>query len=175
MRGVRSEMRSKSSMSSSTPASVATASRWRTALVEPPLPATAAIAFSSETRVMISLGFLTARRTSMTSRPAVMPPPEERHDEPARRLGDLGLARLHGRHDVRGDRADPEDLEGHGHRVRRELAAARARRAVRDLLELGELGLGHLARGHGADGLEDVEDRHVAVVEAPGRNRAAVE
>jgi hypothetical protein len=49
-------MRSKSSMSSCTPASRATASRCSTALVDPPLVATAAIAFSSDARLMISLG-----------------------------------------------------------------------------------------------------------------------
>jgi hypothetical protein len=70
MCGVRSEMRSKSSMSSSTPISVATASRCRTPLVEPPEAVTAAIAFSSEALVIRSLGRRPARRTSMTRRPA---------------------------------------------------------------------------------------------------------
>ena len=67
--GVREAIRSKSSMSRSTPASRATASRCSTALVEPPLAATAAIAFSSDSRLMTSLGRCPRARTSITSRP----------------------------------------------------------------------------------------------------------
>ena len=63
-------MRSKSSIESSTPASRATASRCSTALVEPPLVATAAIAFSSDSRVMMSLGRWPRASTSITSLPA---------------------------------------------------------------------------------------------------------
>ena len=55
-RGVLAAIRSKSSMSSATPASRASASRCSTPLVEPPVAATAAIAFSSASRVMMSLG-----------------------------------------------------------------------------------------------------------------------
>ena len=58
--GVRSEIASNSSISSGTPISRATASRCSTPLVEPPLVATAAIAFSSAGLVMISLGQLPA-------------------------------------------------------------------------------------------------------------------
>ena len=68
--GVLEAMRSKSSMFSSTPASRATASRCSTALVEPPLIATPAIAFSSASLVMISLGRWPRASTSMTSSPA---------------------------------------------------------------------------------------------------------
>jgi hypothetical protein len=63
-------MRSKSSIDSSTPASRATARRCRTPFVEPPLDVTAAIAFSSASRVMMSLGFRPRLSTSTTSRPA---------------------------------------------------------------------------------------------------------
>ena len=66
---MRSLMRSKSSIVRSTPISRATASRCSTALVEPPLAATAAIAFSSAGRVMTSLGNSPRRRTSTTSWP----------------------------------------------------------------------------------------------------------
>ena len=69
-RRVCEAMRSKSSMSSSTPASRAIASRCRTPLVEPPLVATAAIAFSSPSRVMMSLGRWPRASTSMISLPA---------------------------------------------------------------------------------------------------------
>ena len=60
---------SKSSRSSSTPASYATASRCRTRFVEPPDIAPAAIAFSSESRVMICAGVRPFWSTSSTSRP----------------------------------------------------------------------------------------------------------
>ncbi len=53
MSGVLVLTRSKSSMSSATPASLAIASRCRTALVEPPVAATEAIAFSIDSLVMI--------------------------------------------------------------------------------------------------------------------------
>ena len=68
--GVDSAIRSKSSMSSGTPASRATASRCSTPFVEPPDAATARIAFSSDSRVMMSLGFWPRRSTSITSSPA---------------------------------------------------------------------------------------------------------
>ena len=54
--GVRSLIASKSSIDSSTPASRATARRCSTPFVEPPLEVTAAIAFSSASRVMMSRG-----------------------------------------------------------------------------------------------------------------------
>ena len=63
-------MWSKSSIESSTSASRATASRCSTALVEPPLVATAATAFSSDSRVMMSLGRWPRASTSSTSLPA---------------------------------------------------------------------------------------------------------
>ena len=52
--GARSRRSRRSS--SSTPASRASASRWSTALVEPPLAATPAIAFSNASRVRMSRG-----------------------------------------------------------------------------------------------------------------------
>ena len=68
--GVLEAIRSKSSIDSSTPASRATASRCRTPLVEPPLIAIAAIAFSSASRVITSLGRWPRASTSITSLPA---------------------------------------------------------------------------------------------------------
>ena len=64
--GVRELMRSKSSISSAIPASCAIASRCSTALVEPPVIATDAIAFSIAFLVMIWLGrkFLFSRSTA---------------------------------------------------------------------------------------------------------------
>ena len=52
IRGVRALIRSKSSSSRGTPASRAIAKRCRTAFVEPPVAATAAIAFSRASLVM---------------------------------------------------------------------------------------------------------------------------
>ena len=130
--GVRSLMRSKSSMSSSTPASRATASRCRTPLVEPPAQATPAIAFSSDAWVMMSLGRRPRLSTSI--------------DELAGLVGDLGLGRVLGGDESLGHRRDAEDLEGHRHRVGGELAAAGAGARARDGLELGELLVGHRAR-----------------------------
>ena len=149
MIGVLEEMRSKSSMSSSTPASRATASRCRTPLVEPPLVATAAIAFSSDSRVMMSLGRWPRR--------------EHVHHELAGAVGDLLLALVLGRDAGVAHRRDAEHLERHRHRVGGELAAAGAeagrRRPPRARVELL---VGDLARGVRADRLEDLQDRDVA-------------
>ena len=73
--GVDSAIRSKSSMSSGTPASRATASRCRTPLVEPPEAATARIAFSSDVA-----GDQVARLLAAS---------EDVHDQLAGRVGDL--------------------------------------------------------------------------------------
>ncbi len=54
--GTRWRMRSKSSMFHGTPAACAIASQCSTALVEPPVAITTAIAFSSDLRVMMSFG-----------------------------------------------------------------------------------------------------------------------
>ena len=70
---------------------------------------------------------------------------------------------------------DAERLEGAGHRVRRELAAAGAGAGAGDVLELAELLVGDVAGRVGADRLEEVDDRDVLAVEAAGGDRAAVE
>ncbi len=73
MSGVRSLTVSKSSMVSGTLASRASASRCRTAFVEPPVAATPAIAFSNAARVRMSSGRRLRRNTSITSSPARRP------------------------------------------------------------------------------------------------------
>ena len=73
--GVRAEIESKSSRTSGTPASRAIARRCRTAFVEPPVAATAAIAFSNAARVRIFDGTRPSFRRSMTSRPAARATP----------------------------------------------------------------------------------------------------
>ena len=70
MRGVRALMRSKSASSRSRPASRAIAIRWSTALVEPPVVATDAIAFSSDVRVITSRGLRPLRTRAITRVPA---------------------------------------------------------------------------------------------------------
>src|SRR5216683_1282383 len=68
--GVRRLMASKSPSSSGTPASLASASRWRTALVDPPVAATPAMAFSNEARFTTSSGRRFSRRSWTTCSPA---------------------------------------------------------------------------------------------------------
>ena len=70
MWGTRREIASKSSSSRGTPASWAMARRWRTALVEPPVAMTTAMAFSSDRRVTMSLGSRPVRSCSTTAIPA---------------------------------------------------------------------------------------------------------
>ena len=73
MMGVRSLMASKSSMARGAPTSRAMASRCSTALVEPPVAATQAMAFSKASRVSTSAGVWPRASTSMTRRPASKP------------------------------------------------------------------------------------------------------
>ena len=61
---------SKSSIVNRTPASRATANRWSTAFVEPPVVATAAMAFSIDRLVMICRGRISFFSRSITSVPA---------------------------------------------------------------------------------------------------------
>ena len=68
--GTRALMRSKSSSASSRPASCAIAIRCSTALVDPPVVATDAIAFSSDCRVMMSRGRTPPRTRLITRSPA---------------------------------------------------------------------------------------------------------
>ena len=68
--GVRALMTSKSASSSGTFASRATARRCKTAFVEPPVAITAAMAFSSASRVMTCRGVRPALRFSTARRPA---------------------------------------------------------------------------------------------------------
>ena len=67
--GVRPAIESKSSIENGMSSSRAIASRWSTPLVEPPLAATAAAAFSSASRVMICEGRTSSRTSRITIRP----------------------------------------------------------------------------------------------------------
>ena len=67
--GTRLPIRVKSSIESGTFAEWATARRWRTAFVEPPRAITTAIAFSSDFRVMMSLGWGCRPSRSVAVRP----------------------------------------------------------------------------------------------------------
>ena len=70
MCGTLAAMRLKSSSSSSTPASLAMASRCSTALVEPPSAEVTAIAFSNASLVMIIRGVMPRRIMFTTASPA---------------------------------------------------------------------------------------------------------
>ena len=166
MKGVCSEMRSKSSMVSGILSSCAMAMRWRTALVLPPDAATAAMAFSMDLRVRMSEGLTPRRARSMTMRPA------------ARR----GFV-LFGRHG--GDAGDhhgrdAEELAGHGHGVGGELASAGAGAGTGGGFESFELVVVDLAGGVRAHAFEDLEDGDlfvgaVGLLEVAGGDAAAVE
>ena len=130
-------------------------------MVEPPEAQTQAIAFSSESRVITLLGLMSSTRTLMTSSPI--------------RSATVALLVVFGGDHRRAAGADPERLEGAGHRVGGELAAAGAGAGAGDALELVQFLVAHVAGVVGADRLEDVEDRDVAAVPVPGGDRAAVE
>src|ERR671921_1409577 len=85
---------------------------------------------------------------------------EQLHDEGACTGADLVLAAVEGWRAGRAHRREAEELQYHGHRVRRVLASARPRSGAGVLLEVEEVLIGHLAGGVGADALEDVLDRH---------------
>ena len=67
--GTRRPTRSKSSRVSSTRASLAMASRWSTALVDPPTAMTTAMAFSKASLVMMWRGLMPASSRATTARP----------------------------------------------------------------------------------------------------------
>src|SRR6187551_3415155 len=90
-------------------------------------------------------------------------------------LGNRSLVVVFGGHHCRATGADPQRLEGAGHGVGRELPAAGPGAGAGHALELVQFLVGHVTGGVRADRLEDVEDRHVTSVPAPGRDRAAVE
>ena len=90
-------------------------------------------------------------------------------------LGDRLLVVVFGRDHRRAAGADPQRLEGAGHRVGGELAAAGAGAGAGDALQLVQFLVGHVAGVVGADRLEDVEDGDVAAVPVAGGDRAAVE
>ena len=85
------------------------------------------------------------------------------------------LVVVFGRDHRRAAGADPQRLEGAGHRVGGELAAAGAGAGTGDALELVQFLVAHVAGVVGADRLEDVEDGDVAAVPVSGGDRAAVE
>ena len=79
------------------------------------------------------------------------------------------------RHEPVAEPRDPEAVERHRHRVRGEVARARAGPRTRDGLELVQLPAREQPPLLCADGLPDVLDRHLAAVQPPGAHRPAVE
>ena len=106
-------------------------------------------------------------------RPNVVP--HEPHRQHARLVGGLFLGGVEGGDPVQPGGRDAEEVECHRHRVRRELPAARPGARAGDALERMHLGAAHRARRVRADRLEDVLDRDVRTLVAPGRDRAVVE
>ena len=100
----------------------------------------------------------------------------ERHHQlaaPARRFV---LLRVFGRDGVQPAGRDAKKLEGCGHRVGRELAAAGTRAGAGDVLDLIQLFEVDLARPIGTDGLEDGHHSGVALALVDARiDRAVVE
>ena len=129
--------------------------------VEPPVATTAAAAFSSDSRVITCDGRTSSRTSSITSLPA------------ARALS--SFARVERRDAVQAGRRDAEELERSRHRVRRELAAARACARARDRLELVQVLVAQVPGGMGADPLVDLLDRHLSPAEDARRDRPGVE
>ena len=160
--GVRALIRSKSSMSSSTPTSCAMASRCSTALVDPPLAATPAMAFSIASRVMIWLGCDVAA------------------DEFHHHFAGLAQRRQLLRRSTAGTPLKPmgempRNSHDGRHGVGRELAAAGAGAGTGVIFNVAELGVGHLAAAVSADGFEDVLNGDVVVPEIGRGDGAAVE
>ena len=108
------------------PTSRAMASRCSTALVEPPVATTAAIAFSIAcAREDVARRAGCCRSRSITSAPACRPT--------------SAFSRVGRRHRAAAHRRDAEELDRRGHRVGRELAAARARARTGVVLEVLQL------------------------------------
>ena len=101
--------------------------------------------------------------------------PQDVHHELAGAVGGVLLALVLGRDVGLAHRRDAHHLEGHRHRVGGELAAAGAEAGRRRLLHLAQLLVGDLARGVGADRLEDLHQRDLLAVQVTGGDRAAVE
>ena len=104
-----------------------------------------------------------ARQDAARARGPVL---QQAHDELAGIDAGLVLAAVEGGRARGAERGEAQELEGHRHRVGGELAAAGAGAGAGVLLELEQVLVGHLARGVGADALEDVLDRDVAALEA---------
>ncbi len=100
---------------------------------------------------------------------------EKADHERARLARDGVLPRVRRRHVVRAHRRQAEERESGRHRVRGELAAARAGAGAGGLLDHREVVVVEAPRGVRADGLEDVLDRDVAAADGARQDRAAVE
>ena len=125
------------------------------------MAATAEMAFSTDSRVMMSRGADVALN--------------QVHDQTAGFEGRVGLAAVHGRHDVGAGRADAQEVERGGHGVGSELAAAGAGAGTGGVFDLHQFIGGQLAGGVGSDALEDLLDGDVLAAELARGDAAAVE
>ena len=121
-------------MSSGTPASRAMASRCSTALVDPPVAATPAMAFSNAFRVTMSRG----RRLLLHGV----------HHDLAAADAHVVLPRIDLRNRGRSHGRKPDQLHHRRHGVGRELAAARARAGARVVFDFQKFLIGHASRPH---------------------------
>ena len=113
------------------------------------------------------MAFSSARRSRKRRAAALAGEPDGRCTG-ARRGVVLRLA-LGGGHETVADAGDPEAVERDGHRVRRELAGARARPGAGGALDLVQTRAREQASLLGADRLPDVLNRHLAPASLPAR------
>ena len=130
-------------------------------MVDPPVAATAAMAFSNAAGVRICRG----RRFRA----------QQVDDERARLARDVVFAGVHRRHRGAAKRREPQELARRRHRVRGELPSAGARPRTRRVLERRELLGAELPAIERAHGLEDVLDGDVLPLPAARRDRPAIE
>ena len=160
--GTRAATVLKSSSVRSTRASLAMASRWSTALVEPPRAMTTAMAFSNASLVMIWRGR--------------MPGPQQldhglaraRRRASSRRRSTAGADELPGKRHAQG-------LGHRGHGVGGEHPGARSLGRAGVVLDEAELLVGQGVDGVGADRLEHRGDVEGPVADPAGQDRPAVE
>ena len=143
------------------PHSLAIAGRCRPALVEPPVAATTAAAFSSAARVTISRGRRSRRSRFITASPDFSHS-WSRDSKAAGAPAEPGSAR-------------PMASETQAMVLAVNWPPAGAGRGAGDQLQFAQILVVPVAGGVLADAFEDIDDRHVLAAVAAGQDRAAVD
>ncbi len=130
-------------------------------MVDPPVQATPAIAFSKA-----------APRQDVFRRDAFL---QQINNNLAAFKRDFIFAGVHGGNSVESHGREADQLHHRRHRVGRVLSAARACARARDIFEFEQLGVGHLAGSVCADRFEHILNGDVFAAIHAGRDRAAVE